>query len=47
MHQLKYELELLKRFDLMKNKFAITPVKTNQKLDSGTNGKEVFATTFK
>lgn len=47
LHQLKYELELLKRFDLKNCKIAVTPSDTNQKLDSDSDGKDVDATTFK
>ncbi|XP_050877049.1 uncharacterized mitochondrial protein AtMg00810-like [Lathyrus oleraceus] len=46
-HQLKYELELLKRFELLTCKIVITPVDTNQKLDSDFDGDDVDATTFK
>ncbi|XP_058748407.1 uncharacterized protein LOC131621385 [Vicia villosa] len=44
---LKYELELLKRFELTNCKFAITPAATNHKLDSGVESDDVDATTFK
>ena len=47
LHQLKYELELLKRFNLKNCKIAVTPSDTNQKLDSDSDGKDVDATTFK
>ncbi|XP_058772258.1 uncharacterized mitochondrial protein AtMg00810-like [Vicia villosa] len=46
-HQLKYELELLKRFDMMDCKYAITLAKTDHKLDSDPYGEEVDATIFK
>ncbi|KAK2372692.1 putative mitochondrial protein [Trifolium repens] len=47
LHQIKYELELLKRFKLENCKIAITPSDTNQKLDSDSDGEDVDATTFK
>ena len=47
LHQMKYELELLKRFELENCKVAITPADTNQKLDSDSAGEDVDATTFK
>ena len=47
LHQMKYELELLKRFKLENCKIAITPSDTNQKLDSDSDGEDVDATTFK
>ena len=47
LHQLKYELELLKGFNLKNCKIAVTPSDTNQKLDSDSDGKDVDATTFK
>ena len=34
LHQMKYELDLLKIFELENCKAAITPADTNQKLDS-------------
>lgn len=46
-HQLKYELEILKRFEPMNYKFAITPVETNHKLDFDVEGDDVDATSFK
>ncbi|XP_050876333.1 uncharacterized mitochondrial protein AtMg00810-like [Lathyrus oleraceus] len=46
-HQLKYELRLLKRFELINYKSAITPTKTNHKLDSDVEGDDVDAITFK
>lgn len=42
-----YELELLKRFELMNSKSAVTPVEINHKLDSIVDGEDVDATTFK
>ena len=33
LHQSMYELELLKRFELLNYKTAVTPSKTNYKLD--------------
>ena len=47
LHQIKYELELMKRFELENCKVAITPVDTNQKLDSESDGEDVDAITFK
>ena len=47
MHQLKYELELLKRFELMKCKLAVTPPEINHKLDSDSNSDDVDVITFK
>ncbi|XP_050914575.1 uncharacterized mitochondrial protein AtMg00810-like [Lathyrus oleraceus] len=47
LHQMKYELEFLKRFELMNYKSAITPTETNHKLDSDVEGDEVDAITFK
>ena len=47
LHQLKYELEILKRFELMHCKTTITPTETNYKLNFDVEGDEVDATTFK
>ncbi|XP_050908684.1 uncharacterized mitochondrial protein AtMg00810-like [Lathyrus oleraceus] len=47
LHQLKYKLGLLKRFDLLNYKAAVTPTKTNHKLDFDLEGDDVDATTFK
>ncbi|XP_050898016.1 secreted RxLR effector protein 161-like [Lathyrus oleraceus] len=47
LHKLKYELELLKRFELMDYKSAITPVEINHKLDFDVKGDDANATTFK
>ncbi|XP_058771602.1 uncharacterized mitochondrial protein AtMg00810-like [Vicia villosa] len=47
LHQLKYELELLKRFKLQNCKASITPSETNHKLDSDSDGEDVDAKTFK
>lgn len=47
LHKLKYELELLKKFDLQNCKAAVTPSETNNKLDSDSEGEDVDATTFK
>ncbi|WJX32266.1 hypothetical protein P8452_20610 [Trifolium repens] len=47
LHQMKYELELLKIFKLENCKIAITPSDTNQKLDSDSDGEDVDATIFK
>ncbi|XP_058751884.1 secreted RxLR effector protein 161-like [Vicia villosa] len=47
LHQLKYELELLKRFKLQNCKIVVTPSKANHKLDSDFDGDYVDATTFK
>ena len=46
LHRLKYELEILKRFELINCKYAITPTETNHKLDSDIEGDDVDATTF-
>lgn len=45
-HQLKYEFELLKRFELMNCKSTITSAQTNYKLDSDDDGEDVDDTTF-
>ncbi|XP_050876043.1 secreted RxLR effector protein 161-like [Lathyrus oleraceus] len=45
LHQLKYELELLKRFELLSCKVIVTPADANQKLDS--DGDDVDAAMFK
>lgn len=42
MHQLKYELDLLKRFELI-----VTPSKINHKPYSDDEGEDIDATTFK
>ena len=47
LHQLKYELELLKRFELTNCKTAITYIETNHKMDSDVEGDDVDVTTFK
>ncbi|XP_050920458.1 secreted RxLR effector protein 161-like [Lathyrus oleraceus] len=47
LHQLKYELELLKRFELPNCNGAIKPSKENYKLDSDPECDDVDATTFK
>jgi hypothetical protein len=47
LHQMKYELELLKRFKLENCKVVVTPSETNHKLDSDSDGEDVDATTFK
>ncbi|XP_050875230.1 uncharacterized mitochondrial protein AtMg00810-like [Lathyrus oleraceus] len=47
MHQLKYELKLLKRLELMNCKSAVTPAEINHKLDSDDEGEDIDATTFK
>ncbi|XP_050896282.1 uncharacterized mitochondrial protein AtMg00810-like [Lathyrus oleraceus] len=47
LHQLKYELELLKIFELLNYKVMVTPSKTNHKLDFDPEGDDVDATTFK
>lgn len=47
MHQLKYELEMLKRFELMNRKSTFTPDVTNHKLNSDVDGEDVEATTFR
>ena len=47
LHQLKYELEFLKRFELLSCQVVVTPADTNQKLDSDSDGDDVDATMFK
>src|SRR4051812_49356764 len=47
LHQLKYELELLKKFKLENYKAVVTPSETNQKLDSDSEGEDVDTTIFK
>ncbi|XP_050888546.1 uncharacterized protein LOC127093655 [Lathyrus oleraceus] len=47
LHQLKYELELLKRFKLKNYKTAITPAETNHKVDSDIEGDNVDVRIFK
>ena len=47
LHQLKYELELLKRFELLNCKAVVTPSETNQKLNYDPEGDDVDAITFK
>lgn len=47
LNHLKYELELLKRFDLLNCNAAVTPIKTNHKLDSNSEGDDVDVITFK
>ncbi|XP_050918462.1 uncharacterized mitochondrial protein AtMg00810-like [Lathyrus oleraceus] len=47
MHQPKYELELLKIFELMSCKSTITPAETNHKLDSDVESVAVDAIIFK
>ncbi|XP_050920534.1 secreted RxLR effector protein 161-like [Lathyrus oleraceus] len=47
LHQLKYELELLKRFELLNCKVDVTPADTNQKLDSDSDGDNVDVAMFK
>lgn len=46
-HQLKYELKLLKRFELTNCKSAVTPSETNHKLDYDSEGDDVDVITFK
>ena len=46
-HRTKYELELLKRFELMNCKSIVTPTEKNHTLDSDADGEDVDATTFK
>ncbi|XP_050918376.1 uncharacterized protein LOC127135785 [Lathyrus oleraceus] len=43
---MKEELELLKKFELINCKAAVTPADKNQKLDSDFDGDDVDATTF-
>ncbi|XP_050895365.1 uncharacterized protein LOC127101984 [Lathyrus oleraceus] len=47
LYQLKYELELLKRFELTNCKIAIALAETNHKLDSDVEDDDVDAKTFK
>ncbi|XP_050918394.1 secreted RxLR effector protein 161-like [Lathyrus oleraceus] len=47
LHQLMYDLELLKRFELKNCNTAITPSETNHKLDSNVKGDDINVTTFK
>ena len=47
LHQLKYELELLKKFKLENCKVIVTPSEINYKLDSDSEGEDVDVTTFK
>ncbi|XP_050901823.1 uncharacterized mitochondrial protein AtMg00810-like [Lathyrus oleraceus] len=47
LHQLKYEHELLKRFELLNCKVDVTPSETNHKLDSDSKGDDVDDTTLK
>ncbi|XP_050874954.1 uncharacterized mitochondrial protein AtMg00810-like [Lathyrus oleraceus] len=47
MHQLKYELELLKKFELLNCKSEVTPAKTNHNLDSDFYGEDVDDIPFK
>ncbi|XP_050909951.1 secreted RxLR effector protein 161-like [Lathyrus oleraceus] len=47
LHQLKYKVELLKRFELLNYKVDVTPADTNQKLDFDSVGDDVDATMFK
>ncbi|XP_050915803.1 uncharacterized mitochondrial protein AtMg00810-like [Lathyrus oleraceus] len=47
LHQVEYELKLLKRFEMTNYKTAITPAEMNHKLDSNVKGDYVNATTFK
>lgn len=46
-HQLKYELDLLKRFELMNCNSTVTPTETNHELDSDADGEDVDVTTLK
>lgn len=47
LHQLKYELELLKGFELINCKYAITHAEINHKLDSDVHVADIDATIFK
>ncbi|XP_050909999.1 uncharacterized mitochondrial protein AtMg00810-like [Lathyrus oleraceus] len=47
LHQLKYELELLKRFEIINYNSTITPVETNHKLDYDVEDDDVDAINFK
>lgn len=44
-HQ-QYELEFLKRFNLMNCKLAVTPAETNHKLNYDVDGEDVDVTTY-
>lgn len=46
-HQLKYEVKILKRFELMDCKFEVTFAETCHKLDVDVDVEYVDATTFK
>ena len=46
MHQLKYELELLKIFELINCKYAIALAEINHKLVSDVKGDHADATIF-
>lgn len=46
-HHLKYELELLKSFEMLNCKVVVIPADTNQKLNSDFDGDDVDATMFK
>ncbi|XP_050875567.1 uncharacterized mitochondrial protein AtMg00810-like [Lathyrus oleraceus] len=47
LHQLKYELELQKIFEIQNCKVVLTPSEINQKLDSDPEGDDVNAINFK
>lgn len=47
LHQMKYCIEVLKRFKVIDCKPAITLAEVNEKLNANTDGKEVDATMFK
>ncbi|XP_050878280.1 secreted RxLR effector protein 161-like [Lathyrus oleraceus] len=47
LHQLKYELEFLKRFEMLNCKVVVTSADTSQKLDFDSDGDDAYATMFK
>ncbi|XP_050919433.1 uncharacterized mitochondrial protein AtMg00810-like [Lathyrus oleraceus] len=47
LHQRKYELELLMRFELLSCKVVVTPAETDHKLDFDSKMDDVDVTTFK
>lgn len=47
LHRLKYELEILQKFELINCKSTITLVEINHKMDSDVDGDDVYAITFK
>ncbi|XP_050919390.1 secreted RxLR effector protein 161-like [Lathyrus oleraceus] len=47
LHQLKYELKFLKRFELVNCKYAVTPSETNHKLECDSKDDDVDIIIFK